>query len=435
MTDTPGRESAAGSSGTTRRVSENSRGFGSRRDRKDERHLVSRSTHPVRHASHRRAHSIGRAVAVAVSAALGFTLVGAQTIATQFEGALHIRDNAPLVTDAPAAPADDFDAQPLNILLIGSDVRSGENAAIGGGDALGMRSDATVLVHMSGDRERIDVVSIPRDLQVTIPDCALFDGTTVPGREDSFNAAFSNGATQGDTAEAAACTINTVHHLTDIRIDHWAVLDFAGFTRMIDSLGGIPMCIPERVVSEKARLSLEAGPQMLDGAEALGWARLRTAEVGDVSGSDLQRINRQQELLLQTMKTAMAKNLFTEAGELTSFLRSGAESLTTDPVLGDLDFMLRLALSLRDLSTNDLNFTTVPWEYTDDRLDVLLTDDAPQMFDDLRHDRPLSVHAEDDATSEWGTDSDSSQPSPAAPVPDDDGRPDTIDDVLASCDV
>src|SRR5690606_31762275 len=236
------------------------------------------------------------------------------------------------------------------------------------------------------------------DLEVDIADCKLFDGTELPGWRGKFNAAFYSGGRAGDVAEAAACTINTVHDMTDIRIDHWAVIDFEGFARMVDALGGIPMCVPERVVSTKANLALEPGPQVLDGADALGWARLRTAEEGNVSGSDLQRINRQHELLSQTMKTARAKNLFTDAGELTSFLRAGAESLTTDQELGDMDFMIRLAYGLRGLTSDDLHFTTVPWEYSEDRNDVYLTDAAPQMFDDIRHDRPLSVEPEGDST-------------------------------------
>lgn len=397
---------------------------------------MTRRSSPVRHARRLRSHAVLRAALVSLAAVAGFVLVLGQTLATQFGAAIEPRDNTQLVTATPHAPTDARETRPRNILLIGSDSREGGNASIGGADAAGMRSDATVLVHLSGERERIDIVSFPRDLRIDIPDCTLFDGTEVPGGQGKFNAAFANGGRQGDPAEAAACTINTVHALTGIRIDHWAVMDFEGFTRMVDALGGIPMCIPERIQSAKADLRLEPGPQVLTGAEALGWARLRTAEVGDVSGSDLQRINRQQELLEQTLRTALAKNLFTDAAQLASFMRAGAESLTTDRELADLDFMARLAYGLRGVSSDDLTLTTVPWEYTQNRLDVLMTDDAPQMFDDIRHDRPLSLTDEDDSTSEWDPGSgepeaaDTPTPSPATTP---DARPDSIDDILASC--
>ncbi|MFW7413672.1 LCP family protein [Demequina sp. SO4-18] len=390
---------------------------------------------PIRHARRVRSHSLVRTATVAVAALAGFAMVWAQTLAAQFGGAIDPRDLTQLVTATPDAPADVREARPLNLLLIGSDSRVGANGEIGGADVEGMRSDATVLAHVSGDRERIDLMSIPRDLRMEIPTCTLFDGTEVQGREGKFNVAFSNGGRQGDPAEAAACTINAVHDLTGIRIDHWAVLDFHGFTSMVDALGGIPMCIPEDIVSAKADLNLEAGPQVLSGEQSLGWARLRTSEVGDVSGSDLQRINRQQELLTQTLRAARAKNLFTDAGELTSFLRAGAESLTTDEELGDLDFMIRLAYSLRGLSADDLTVTTVPWEYTEDRLGVLLADDAPQVFEDIRQDRPLSVVDEDDTTSAWGQDDgDDTEDAPSTPrASTPDTGSDSIDDILATC--
>lgn len=98
-----------------------------------------------------------------------------------------------------------------------------------------------------------------------------------------------------------------------------------------------------------------------------------------------------------------------------------------------MDFMIRLAYSLRGLTSDDLHFTTVPWEYSEDRYDVYLADEAPQMFDDIRHDRPLSVEPEGDSTSKWDPHGDTTE-SPVAPSDPTDGtEPDTIDDILASC--
>ncbi|WP_062131955.1 LCP family protein [Demequina aestuarii] len=397
---------------------------------------MSRRIGHVRHARRARTHALGRTIAIALAASAGFAIVWVQTIAVQFGGAIDTRDAKPLVTRTPDSPVEELAGDPLTILLIGSDVRSDENGEIVTDGVEGMRSDATVVAHLSGDRSRVELVSIPRDLQVEIPDCTLFDGTVVPGGYGDFNVAFSNGGRHDDPAEAAACTINAVHDITDIPIDHWAVIDFAGFTRMVDALDGIPMCIPERIVSKRADLELDAGAQVLDGAEALGYARLRTAEEGDVSGSDLQRITRQQQLLERTLQTAREKSLFTDVGALTSFIRAGAESLTTDEQLGDLDFMVRLAYGLRGVTADALTVTTVPWEYTDDRLNVLMTDDASRMFDDIRHDRPLSVMSEGDATSEWGADP-SAGPDAAGDSPEPDSpnsaAPDSIDEIRDAC--
>src|SRR5690606_14076880 len=144
-------------------------------------------------------------------------------------------------------------------------------------------------------------------------------------------------------------------------------------------IGGVPMCIPEKIVSKKARLNLKPGPQVLNGKQALGLARMRTAEVGDVSGSDLQRIARQQQLLRQVARVVLSKNILTDAGELTQFLKATAASLTMDPELADTRRMIGLGFSLRNLDPADVQFYTVPWKYTDDYMDVLLTKDAKTM--------------------------------------------------------
>jgi LCP family protein required for cell wall assembly len=397
---------------------------------------------PVRHASRHRSHPIARMVVMAAAAALGFGLVFAQAVAGSLSGSITTADIGGLVTATPDAPTDTdaVEGDPLNILLLGSDVRDDENGAIGGRDALGMRSDATLIAHISSDRSRVQLVSIPRDLQVEIADCTLYDGTTKDGWYGDFNAAFANGGEGGHPAEAAACTINTIHEAFDLRIDHFAVVDFTGYIGMVDALGGIPMCVPQRIVSKDAELDVEAGPQVFDGWTALGYARLRTAEVGDVSGSDLQRITRQQQLLEQTLRTATSKNLFTDTAALTQFLRAGAESLTTDEQLGSLPFMVDLGLDLRGLRASDVTFATLPWEYTDDRNNVVLTEGAEVMLDDLRHDRPLSVQAEGDATSEWD-DGMADPVEPSAEPSDEPGsgdvdptqEPESVEDLLAHC--
>ncbi|WP_159448733.1 LCP family protein [Demequina sp. NBRC 110053] len=400
----------------------------------------------VRHGDRLGPHPAVRALAIAVAAAVGFGIVFAQTVTSSFSGSLRTEDVDPLITSTPDAPepTQEGAGEPVNILLIGSDVRSGDNAAIGGATGGGMRADVTIIAHVSGDSSRVDMVSIPRDLQVEVPDCTRFDGSAVPGGYGDFNVALANGGRGGNVAEGAACVINTIHDVFDVRIDHYAVVDFSGFVRMVDSLGGIPMCVPERIVSEDAELNLRAGPQVFDGLTALNWARLRTAEVGDVSGSDLQRIARQQDLLASTFRTAVSKNLFSDADQLAQFVRAGAESLTTDEKLGSLTAMASLAFRLRGLGPDDISYATVPWEYTDGRNNVVMTDDADILFDDLRHDRSLSVAAQGDATSEWGDDAGdepASEPSaastvaPRSPQPESTAtRTETVQDILAECD-
>jgi LCP family protein required for cell wall assembly len=300
----------------------------------------------------------------------------------------------PLLGDTRPAivvPKDDSKGEAINILLMGSDSRAGANAGLGGSVG-GMRNDTTIIMHISADRTRIEFVSIPRDSWVKIPDCQLFDGTTVKGWTTKFNVAFANGGKDGNPAEAAACVQKTVETLTGIYIHYYAVVDFVGFAAMIDALGGVPMCVPGHIVSGYAGLDLQPGPQIMDGRKALAWARLRTAEVGKqwVEGSDIQRITRQQVLLSHTAELAMSKNLFTDQIQLRNFITAGADSMTTSPRLADPTFLIGLAFSLRKISQNNIVFTTVPNKYTKDFLNVTWTDAATTMFDDLKNDRPVA---------------------------------------------
>lgn len=369
-----------------------------------------------RHASHDAARPWWQWVAMVVAGALGFMAVYAQTVTAQIDSAIDARSVDSIVSQRPVKPTDEISGDALNILFIGSDDRSGVNGEISGKVA-GMRNDATILMHLPADRSRVDMVSIPRDAQVTIPDCTLFDGTPVPGGTGDFNVAFSNGARQGDTAEAAACVINTVEDLTGIYIDHYAVIDFNGFKKMVNALDGVPMCITTKIDSKDADLHVEAGPQVLNGAQALGYARLRTAETGEgVSGSDLQRVTRQQQLLNQMSATVLSKNLLTDAPDLTQFVRATAESMTMDPVLGDSKYLLGLAYSLRGIGRSDVTFATVPWKYTADFNDVVLLPEAEQTWEQLRTDTPLTTMAEETNSSSWDDGlSDTAPEEPAKP--------------------
>jgi hypothetical protein len=128
---------------------------------------------------------------------------------------------------------------------------------------------------------------------------------------------------------------------------------------------------------------------------------MRTAEVGDVSGSDLQRIARQHELLRQVSRVVLSKNLLTDAGELTQFLKAAASALTMDEGLADSRYLLGLAFSLRSIDPSNINFYTVPWKLTDDYLNVIILKSASTMWKELRADEPLTKFGDDSAGNAW----------------------------------
>ncbi|WP_430868523.1 LCP family protein [Demequina aurantiaca] len=349
----------------------------------------------ARHGTTAPRHRVLTGLAWATAAIGGFAVAYAGTNLYLLQNSVNTRDVATLyqpapavTTDVDAAPLDGSAGEDINILLMGSDVRDGENGEIGG-VVEGMRSDTVIVMHISADRERIEFMSIPRDSRVQISDCTMFDGSTVRGWTGKFNIAFANGGQNGDAAEAAACTMQTVTDLTGIQLDHYAVVDFTGFEDMIDAIDGVPMCIPNDISSPKANLYLDAGPQVLDGTTALAYARARTGE-GLPGGTDLNRIDNQQELLMNVLRKALGMNLLTDVGGMTKFVKAGAEALTTDPDLGNITYLLGVAYSLRGLDTANITFATVPWAYAaDNNGDVVWTPEADIMFASIVADEPL----------------------------------------------
>lgn len=133
-----------------------------------------------------------------------------------------------------------------NVLVIGSDARTGGNEALGGGDKGDIgRSDTAFLLHVYADHRNAVAVSVPRDTLVTIPPCKLPDGSWTRTRPDTmFNAAYSTGETARGNP---ACTQNTVEKLTGLRVDHTVVVDFKGFAALTDVVGGVEVCLPQPI--------------------------------------------------------------------------------------------------------------------------------------------------------------------------------------------
>lgn len=346
-----------------------------------------------RHGARPPGNTVLRFTAWALAATLGFAGVFVYSYGATALGRITTVDISPLLTaqerpDRPQPPQDGSKGTAINILLVGSDVRSGKNGSIGGRVTEGMRSDTTIVMHISADRSRIEMMSIPRDTRVRIPDCTLFNGLVKRGWTGKFNIAFANGGVRGNPAEAAACTANAVEQLTDIYIHYYVVVDFAGFIDMIDALGGVPMTIDRDLRSSKAKLNLKKGEQVLTGRQALAYARMRTAEEGGVDGTDPQRIGRQQELLANTVKAAREKNLFFDVVALTDFIKAGADTMTMSPELTDIDYLVALAFSLRNVDEDKIVFATTPWRFAGQG-DVEWTADAYTMFKRMKDDKPI----------------------------------------------
>ncbi|NTV40374.1 MAG: LytR family transcriptional regulator, partial [Demequinaceae bacterium] len=245
-------------------------------------------------------------------------------------------------------------------------------------------------------------------------------------------------AKKGSNAAGAACTIKTVEAITGIRIDHFAVIDFVGFQNMVNAVGGVPMCIPEDTYDPYSGTSLAAGGQVLDGQQALAYARMRHGT--GLSGSDLDRIDRQQQLLKNLASKILSAQMLYRPQDVTNFVKAVADSLTVDEELGSLDYLGGLAYSLRGLNpSSGIVMSTAPVEtYPADRNRVQFSKKAGAVWAALIADQPIAplLDAQSESPANTATDAggavtDPGTPATAGATPATD--PNSQDGILAAC--
>ncbi|MFF7727269.1 LCP family protein [Streptomyces sp. NPDC008001] len=276
-----------------------------------------------------------------------------------------------------------------NVLVIGSDSRSGGNKGLGGGEGDVGRSDTAFLLHVYRDREHAVAVSIPRDTLVDIPPCRLPDGSwTSPRTRVMFNSAF----TVGESAKGnPACTQNTVEKLTGLRVDHTVVVDFEGFSAMTSAVGGVQVCVPNDVYQgdlnpnrgSRGELLFPKGQQSVSGQKALDYVRVRHG-IGD--GSDIGRIQRQQAFVAGMVKKVREQGF--NPATLLPLADAATKSLTVDPGLGSADKLLSFAMSLKGIDLHNIKFITVPWRYAGDRVNIVQPQ-AEALWAALKADRTI----------------------------------------------
>ncbi|OIK07368.1 LCP family protein [Streptomyces monashensis] len=269
-----------------------------------------------------------------------------------------------------------------NILLIGSDTRSGDGNARYGRDLGSERSDTTILLHLAANRRSATAVSLPRDLMVDVPRCLRTDGSRSAPVFTMFNSAYAVGG--------SACSIRTVEKLTGVRIDHHVVVDFSGFKEMVDAVDGVRVCVKEPIHDKAAELTLPAGQVMLNGEQALGYVRARES-LGD--GSDTERMERQQQFLGALVDKMQSSDVLLNPVKLYPVLDAATSSLTTDPELASLRGLYQLVRGLRNIPIKQVQFLTVPRKsYVHDaNRDQLVEPEAGKLFARLRADQPVAV--------------------------------------------
>jgi LCP family protein required for cell wall assembly len=272
-----------------------------------------------------------------ISAAVLALLAGAAGVGAGFylrsvEGGIPRVDAFDQVPDEARPPK--VAPSALNMLILGSDSASP--------DVTGSRTDLIILAHLPADRSSAQLISIPRDTWVHVP--AARDGR-VGNRDAKINAAFAWGG--------VPLMVQTVETFTGVRIDHVALIDFAGFQEIVDAFGGVDIAVDRSFTSiHPPYRRFVKGTAHMDGATALDYARQRE----QFADGDFTRIRHQQQLIKSVLDRAASAGLLTSPGKLNAFVQATADTVTVDRTLSVLD----MAMQLRGLRGGNLVFYTSP---------------------------------------------------------------------------
>jgi len=247
-------------------------------------------------------------------------------------------------------------SEALNYLLVGSDTREGltkdqmRELRVGTtATAAGGRSDTMLLVHISKSRDRVFLISLPRDSLVTLPEHVSSSNKNkiVPPSQAKLNAAFAYGG--------APLLVRTIEAKTNLKIDHYVEISFAGFAGMVDALGGIEVCSKVDIDDPKSHLVMSAGVHTLDGIEALKYVRTR-----DFDGrGDIGRMQRQQQFMSSVLRKATSSGVLLNPIKMVNFINASLASVTMDSQLNSND-LLDLGKQLRSLASGNVRTLTVP---------------------------------------------------------------------------
>ncbi|MFH9859677.1 LCP family protein [Streptomyces sp. NPDC017202] len=285
---------------------------------------------------------------------MAFVLVG--TAGAAYLYLEHLNDNITSVSDDGASTGGFSKDKAINILLIGTDKRTGAgNAGYGDSGSPG-HADTTILLHLSKDRTNATALSIPRDLIVDIPDCPTEqeDGSSkvIKGTEGArFNTSLGQGG------RTPSCTVRTVTELTGVQADNFMVADFNAVKTLTTAVDGVEVCLAKDIDDPDSHLKLSEGTHTVQGEQALAFLRTRHS-VG--FGGDLSRIGIQQQFLGSLMRKLKSNDTLTSPTKMIKLAEAGTKALTVDSQLDSINKLKDLGLELGKLNTKNLTFTTVP---------------------------------------------------------------------------
>ncbi|MGE0214323.1 LCP family protein [Mycolicibacterium sp.] len=353
---------------------------------------------PAPKRGHRRAVFAGRAAAALV-AVLALALTGG---AWQWQSAKNDLLNRVSALDPDSRDIVDPNAQfgDENFLIVGVDSRFGENNEMGVGsteDVAGSRSDTVMLVNIPANRKRVVAVSFPRDLEIDPMQCEPWDpetrqygpiydedtGSYGPDEvytEYKLNSAFAVGGPK--------CLVKVIQKLSGLHVNRFMAVDFAGFSKMVDALGGVEVCSTTPIEDYELGMVLPtAGRQIVNGHTALNYVRAR--QVTTETNGDYGRIKRQQLFLSSLLRSLISKETFFSLSKLNNVVNMFIADSYVDNV--DTKDLVDLGQSVQGVSAGRITFVTVPTVgYADEwGNEIPRLDDMRALFDAIINDDPL----------------------------------------------
>ncbi|MCX4670477.1 LCP family protein [Streptomyces sp. NBC_01381] len=272
-----------------------------------------------------------------------------------------------------------------NYLIVGSDSRDGlsgkDKKDLHTGSAEGRRTDSMILLHTG--RNGSTMMSLPRDSWVTVPPFTRPETGKRPAAEkNKLNAAFSEGGPE--------LLVRTVEFNTGLKIDHYAEIGFAGFVNVVDSVGGVEMCLDKAIKDKSSGADLKKGCQTLDGTEALAFVRQRHQE----SEGDLGRSRNQQKFLSALAEQAAAPGTVFNPAKLYSTMGAGLDTLIVDKDLSlqDLTAMFQAMQGVAGGAGRQINVPVASLGFPTSKGSAVKWDEAKakKLFGELRDDRPVT---------------------------------------------
>jgi LCP family protein required for cell wall assembly len=275
-----------------------------------------------------------------------------------------------------------------NYLIVGSDSRQGLSARdrkkLHTGDAGGRRTDSMILMHTGA--WGTTMLSLPRDSWVTIPSYTHPSTGKRPGpKKNKLNAAYALGGPK--------LLVRTIEYNTGMRIDHYAEIGFSGFVNIVNSVGGVPMCLDRDIKDKNSGANLRKGCHNLDGRQALAFVRQRHQE----AKGDLGRTQNQQRFLAALAHKAATAHTLLNPTDLYPAISAGLDTLVVDQNMGlrDLSTMFR---SLQGVTRGQGKRVNVPTAggIATSKGSALRWDRprAEQLFEEIKHDRPVTTRGE-----------------------------------------